>query len=80
MALCTLAEYKAWRGVSGTSWDTLYTTPIGTASAEIERMCNRTAGGFNTATFTETFDGDGSQTLTVSNGDQGPSIPTRAAK
>jgi len=70
MALCTAAEYKAWRGVTGSGYDTLYGTLIGTATAEIERMCGRTAGGFESANgpFTETFDGDGTQSLRVSNG------------
>lgn len=70
MALCTAAEYKAWRGVTSADYDTLYGTLIDTATAEVERMCGRTAGGFESANapFTEKFDGDGTQTLRVSNG------------
>jgi hypothetical protein len=68
MALCTATEYKAWRGVTGSAYDTLYGTLIDTATAEIERLCGRTAGGFETATFTERFDGDGTQSLRLSNG------------
>lgn len=68
MALCTAAEFKAWRGVTGTDWDTLIGDLIDSAQAEIERLCGRTAGGFESASFTEVFDGDGSQTLRVSNG------------
>jgi len=68
MALCTAAEYKAWRGITKTDWDTVLGVMITTATAEIERLCGRTAGGFESATFTEVFDGDGSQVLQVSNG------------
>lgn len=68
MALATITEYKAWRGIETTAWDTLLTLLVATATAEIERLTGRTAGGFESATFTEVFDGDGSQTLQVANG------------
>ena len=70
MPLCTTAEYKAWRGITVTDWDTVLGVMITTATAEIERLTGRTAGGFESANapFTEVFDGDGTQTLSVSNG------------
>ena len=70
MALCTAAEYKAWRGVTSSGYDSLYGTLIDTATAEIERLCGRTVGGFisTNGPFTETFDGDGTQYLRLSNG------------
>ena len=68
MSLCTAAEYKDWRGITVSDWDTVLGVMITTATAEIERLCGRTAGGFESATFTEVFDGDGTQTLLVSNG------------
>ena len=68
MALCTVAEYKAERGIAVTGWDTLIGTEIDAATAEIERLTGRTAGGFEGGSFVETFDGDGSQVLRVSNG------------
>ena len=68
MALCTTAEFKTWRGVTGSDWDTAIGVLIASSQAEIERLCGRTAGGFESASFTEVFDGDGSQTLRVSNG------------
>jgi hypothetical protein len=70
MPLCTATEYKAWRGVTSSGYDTLYGTLIDTATAEIERLCGRTVGGFisTNGPFTETFDGDGTQYLRLSNG------------
>lgn len=70
MPLCTTAEYKAWRGVTGSGFDALYATLIDTATAEIERLTGRTAGGFiaTNGPFTETYDGDGTQSLRLSNG------------
>lgn len=69
MSLCTVAEYKLWRGIAATTWDaTVIPMFITTATAAIERLCGRTAGGFESAAFAEVFDGDGTQTLRVSNG------------
>lgn len=68
MAICTTAEYKAERGITTTDWDTLTGTMIDTQTAKVERYCGRTAGGFEGGTFTERFNGDGSQCLRVSNG------------
>ena len=70
MALVTAAEYKAWRGITGTDYDTLIGTLADTATRRIERLTGRTVGGFESteSPFTEQIDGTGTQVLRVSNG------------
>ena len=68
MALCTATEFKAWRGVTGSDYDSVITTLIASSQAEIERLTGRTEGGFESASFTEVLDGNGSQQIKVSNG------------
>lgn len=71
MALVTASEYKTYRGLSGvTTYDTLIASLITLATARLERLCGRTSGGFEASNgpFTETFDGDGTPILRVSNG------------
>ena len=68
MAISTASAYKTRRGITASGWDTVIGNLLDSAQAEIERLCGRTAGGFEAGTFTEYFDGDGSQVLEVSNG------------
>lgn len=56
--LASTAEYKTWRGITGTSQDTLIATLLGMSSAYIRRMCGRNlTTGFESATRTETYSG-----------------------
>ena len=65
MAITSLSEYKAYAGISGTSLDTILTTLLGVAQDQIERYCDRPAGGFETGSKTENVDGTGSEYLLV---------------
>jgi len=68
MAIVTASEYKTERGISGSDYDTILALYIEQATEEIESLCGRTSGGFEGGTFTESFDGDDSDILRVSNG------------
>lgn len=69
MAIVTAAEYKAWRGITGSDYDTLIGTLADIATRKIERLTGRTAGGFESESspYTEQVDGTGTQILRVSN-------------
>jgi hypothetical protein len=56
--LVSTAEYKAWRGISGTTLDTFISTTLGWVSADVRRFCGRNlTNGFESATRTETYSG-----------------------
>lgn len=57
MALDTASAYKAFTG--STIADSVVTSAIAAAQAAMERYCGRDAGGFESATVTEYFDGTG---------------------
>lgn len=63
MALVTLAEYKTYAGISGTDDDAVLQVLISAAQDAIERFCGRDAGGFESGTKTEYYDGRGSEYL-----------------
>lgn len=64
MAVITTAQFKTYAGITVTTWDTLLGVLIPACQAEVESYCNRL---FDTATYTETFDGDNSGQLQLSN-------------
>ena len=64
MALISTSEYKAYAGISGTGDDTAIGVYVNIANAWIARMCGRT---FESATYTEYYDGDGTDTLVLKN-------------
>lgn len=63
MALLTLAEAKAYLGVSGSGDDSIITDMIGEAAGAMEDECGR---HLDTATVTETVDGTGDYDLWLS--------------
>ena len=57
MAIVTLTEYKAYAGITGTTYDTALQTLLDAAHARIRRYCGRSlSNGFEAATRTETYD------------------------
>lgn len=64
MALTTTAKVKAYLGITDSSEDTLIDDWILAAQAQIERYCNRV---FDSASFTEYFDGNLKQSVVVRN-------------
>lgn len=64
MAIITATEFKVWRGISGTDYDALLAVLIPGAQANVETWTGRT---FDTATFTEYYDGNGSEILLLKN-------------
>lgn len=63
MALITLTEYKTYAGISGSGNDTALQVLIDAAIDAIERFCGRDAGGFESGTKTEYYDGNASEYL-----------------
>lgn len=61
-ALTTLAAFKVYRELTDTSKDTLISSLIPRASARISSFCNRK---FTQATYSETFNGNGTHLLYV---------------
>lgn len=57
MAIITAAQYKTFKGISVTTYDAQLAVVIPAAQSDAERFCGRL---FDTATYTETFSGDGS--------------------
>ena len=56
--LVSTSEYKAWRGITGSSQDTFIATILGWVSADVRRFCGRNlTNGFESATRTETYCG-----------------------
>lgn len=62
--LVTTSEYKAYAGITVSTYDTLIGVLIDIACAQIRRYCGRNlTNGFETATRTELYDGNGSAEL-----------------
>ncbi|MBX3376051.1 MAG: hypothetical protein KF678_03495 [Phycisphaeraceae bacterium] len=64
MAIIATSNYKAYAGITVSTWDTLLNTLITAAQAKVERYCNRV---FDTATFTEYYSGDDAGCLILKN-------------
>lgn len=64
MSLCTLADVKAYIGVSSSSTDAVLTTLVTNASAMVEAFCNRT---FAQASYTETRNGNDKAQMCLAN-------------
>lgn len=63
-ALVTVAEYKAYAGITGSGDDTVLGILIDSASRALRRYCGRDeTTGFAAGTYTEKYDGNGSDTL-----------------
>jgi hypothetical protein len=65
MALTTISEYKSYAGISGSTLDSILTTLLSVAQDQIERYCDRPAGGFESGSKTENVDGTGSEYMLV---------------
>ena len=65
MALTTSTAYKAYAGITATTWDTLLGTLVAAAQAMVEVYCGRPAGGFETATWTQARNGNGAESIWV---------------
>ena len=62
--LVSTAEYKTWRGITGSSQDTLIAFLLGMSSAYVRRACGRNlTNGFESATRTETYSGTDETTI-----------------
>jgi hypothetical protein len=57
MALITSANYKDYAGISDTSFDAFLAVAVPAVQDTIESLCGRSAGGFESASWTETFSG-----------------------
>lgn len=57
MALITSSEYKTYAGISDTSLDGFLAVAVPSAQEIIESLCGRPAGGFESATQNEFWDG-----------------------
>lgn len=65
MAIISTTEYKAWRSISASTYDTILGVLIPAAQAALERYCERV---FDSATFTdEAHDGNGSEWIIAKN-------------
>lgn len=65
-ALVTVAEYKTYAGITGSGDDAVLTVLIDAASAAVRRACGRhESTGFASATYTETIDGTGADTISL---------------
>lgn len=63
-SLISIAEYKVWAGISGTSQDALLTVLVDAVSMEVRRWCDRnTTNGFESMSRTERYDGNDEQTI-----------------
>lgn len=66
MALTTIAEYKVYANLSGTSEDTRLTALLGVATSIVRKIGGRSqSDGFESATRTEVCDGNGSRSVLV---------------
>jgi hypothetical protein len=65
MALTTAAEYKAFLNYSGTDRDTWIAAMLPVAQRIVEKICGRPSGGFESATWTQDFDGRGGYAIKV---------------
>ncbi len=57
MALITSSEYKTYAGISDTSFDTFLAVAVPAVQETIEALCGRSSGGFESASWTETWNG-----------------------
>lgn len=57
MALITSSEYKTYAGISDTSFDAFLAVAVPAVQDTIESLCGRSEGGFESASWTETFSG-----------------------
>jgi uncharacterized phiE125 gp8 family phage protein len=64
VAIITTAEFKTFRGISVSTYDTLIALLIGSAQAQAERYCDR---AFDTGTYTEKHNGSRTNTLVLRN-------------
>lgn len=64
MAIISTSDYKTWRGISVSTYDTLIGILIGAAQAQAERWCGRL---FDSATHTEKYSGSGTEILVLRN-------------
>lgn len=62
MAIITLAEYKTFQGITGTSEDAKLTVMIGAVNAEIKQYCRQ---NFEQATYTEFYSGTGTRNIVL---------------
>lgn len=60
---CTLADVKAWLGITDTNSDSLLTAMISQISAEIRTFTNRDI--YPVGTYTETLSGNGRQSIVM---------------
>ena len=57
MALITSSEYKTYAGIGDTSFDAFLAVAVPAVQDTIESLCGRSEGGFESASWTETFSG-----------------------
>lgn len=57
MALITSTNYKDYAGITDTSFDAFLAIAIPAVQDTIESLCGRSEGGFESASWTETFSG-----------------------
>lgn len=62
MAIITTAEFKTYRGITASTWDTLIGVLIGAAQAQAERWCGVS---FDSNTYTQKYNGDGSDAIVL---------------
>lgn len=72
MAITTNTEYKTWAKITGSADDAVITILISSASRMAERLCGRTlttsgATSFESGTYTEVFNGNGCESVQLSN-------------
>ena len=63
--LCTTAEFKAFYGISVSTYDSFLDVLVAQITARIARWCNRAS--FDTATYNEDYDGSGTEYLALRN-------------
>lgn len=62
MAICSVSDYKSWRNIAVTTWDTLIATLIAGGQARVEAYCGRL---FDNTTRNQFIDGTGGATIQV---------------
>lgn len=64
MAIISASDYKTWKGISATTWDTQLAVMVPAAQDAAERFCERK---FDEDTYTEVTSGEGSEYLFLPN-------------
>lgn len=64
MAIISTSDFKTFRNISVSTYDALIGVLIGAGQAQAERYCDRV---FDTATYTEKYDGNRTNTLVLRN-------------